>query len=127
MSTLFTKIIEGEIPSYKVYEDDYTYAFLDINPMQKGHTLVVPKLEVDELFALPEDAYMHLMESAKKVAELLKQKTNCVRVCAVVEGYNVPHAHIHLIPTNGPDDFDKKHVHVASKEELESVWKILTS
>lgn len=123
MATLFTKIIQGEIPSYKIYEDEYSFAFLDINPMQKGHTLVVPKKEGDELFELDGDIYGKLMASAHVVAKILKQKTNCARVCAVIEGYNVPHAHIHLIPTNGPDDFDKKHVHAASKEELESVYK----
>lgn len=127
MATLFTKIMKGEIPSYKIYEDDYSFAFLDINPMQRGHTLVVPKIEVDDLFGLDGDMYGHLWETAQRLAKIIKEKTKCGRVCVVVEGYNVPHAHIHLIPTNDPGDFDKKHVHAASKEELESVYKEFTS
>lgn len=124
--TLFSKIIRGEIPSYKVYEDEHVFAFLDINPMQKGHTLVVPKVECDYLFDLNDEDYGHLMSSVKKVAEHLAIKLACKRVCIIVEGYAIPHAHIHLIPTNTPDDLDKKHVHVASKEELEAVHTILT-
>lgn len=127
MSTIFSKIINGEISSYKVYEDDSVYAFLDINPMQEGHTLVVPKKEVDYIFDLESEDYLNLMDKSKYIANLLKEKLKCERVCVVVEGYLVPHAHIHLIPTNNADDFDKKFVHVASKEELENVYKKLIS
>ena len=127
MSTIFTKIINGEIPSYKVYEDDVVCAFLDINPMQKGHTLVIPKVETDYLFDLEEKYFDRFMHRVRYVAQVLKARTDCKRVCVVVEGYAVPHAHVHLIPTNGPDDFDKKHIYVASKEELEEMQKLLQS
>lgn len=125
MTTLFSKIIQGEIPSYKVYEDEHVYAFLDINPMQKGHTLVVPKKEVDYLFDLDTEEYLLLMETTKLIAEHLKKTLQCQRVCSIVEGYAVPHAHIHLIPTHGPDDFDKKHIHEATQEELETVCNLV--
>ncbi len=127
MSTIFTKIINNEIPSYKVYEDEVVCAFLDINPMQKGHTLVIPKVETDYLFDLDEKYFDRFMHRVRYVAQVLKAKTNCARVCVVVEGYAVPHAHVHLIPTNNPDDFDKKHIYVASKEELEEMQKLLQS
>ena len=104
MSSLFTKIIEGEIPSHRVYEDDTTYAFLDINPRQPGHTLVVPKAEVDYLFDLPEDDYAALWRSVNTVAEGLKQATGCARVVLIVLGYEVAHAHVHLIPSNDLGD-----------------------
>jgi len=104
MPSLFTKIIEGEIPSHKVYEDEATFAFLDINPRQEGHTLVVPKAEVDYLFDLPQTDYEALWESVRTVAEGLKQGTGCARIVVLVVGYEVAHAHIHLIPTNHLED-----------------------
>lgn len=125
MPTIFSKIIKGEIPSYKVYEDEHVYAFLDINPVQRGHTLVVPKKEVDYLFDLDDETYTHLMNASKTIAEMLKQKLMCARVCVVVEGYEVPHAHIKLIPTNTPDDMDARHAHGATEEELQEVQALL--
>ena len=127
MATIFSKIISGEIPHFKVYEDEHVCAFLDANPMQPGHTLVVPKVEVDELFELDEEMYLALMTAARDLAQMLKKKFNCTRICAVVEGYAVPHAHIHLIPTNNADDFSPKHVHKATQEELSAAYKIITS
>jgi histidine triad (HIT) family protein len=127
MSTIFSKIIAGEIPSYKIYEDDVVYAFLDINPMQKGHTLVVPKVEVDYLFGLDEKLFDRYMHRVRYVAQIIKAKTNCKRVCVVVEGYAVPHAHVHLIPTNSPDDFDKNNIYKATEEELREMQKLLES
>jgi histidine triad (HIT) family protein len=127
MVSLFTKIVQGEIPAYKVYEDDCVIAFLDINPIQKGHTLVVPKVEVDQLFDLDEAMFDRVMHRVRYVAQVLRTKTKCKRVCVIVEGYAVPHAHIHLIPTNNGDDFDKKNVYAASKEELEEMQALLTS
>ena len=127
MTSIFSKIIAGEIPSYKVYEDEYVYAFLDINPIQKGHTLVVPRKEIDYLFNYDQDTYARIMERVQFVAQLLKEKLVCARVCMIVEGYNVPHAHIHLIPTNKPDDLDKNLAHSATKEELEEAHSIITS
>jgi histidine triad (HIT) family protein len=127
MASIFSKIIAGDIPSYKVYEDEHVFAFLDINPMQKGHTLVVPKKEVDYLFDLDATAYTLLLDRSKYVANILKTKLGCKRIAVIVEGYAIAHAHIHLIPTNHADDLDKKHVHVATKEELENVHTIITS
>jgi len=100
MSSIFTKIIDGEIPSHRVYEDDAAYAFLDINPRQTGHTLVVSKIEVDYLFDLSTDEYAALWRAVNAVAKGLKAATACERVVVIVLGYEVPHAHIHLIPSN---------------------------
>lgn len=127
MSTIFSKIIAGELPSYKIYEDEYVIAILDINPIQKGHTLVIPKVEVDDMFSLDEKMYDHVMHRVRYISQLLKAKFDCERVCVLVEGYNIPHAHVHLVPTNVPEDFDKKLVYQATKEELEEVKKLLTS
>jgi len=98
MSTIFTKIIEGDIPSYKIAEDDNFYAFLDINPLTKGHTLVVPKKEVDYLFDLDDETIGGLHIFAKKIAKAIDASVDCQRVGVVVIGTEVPHAHIHLIP-----------------------------
>ncbi|HSM01807.1 MAG TPA: HIT family protein [Acidimicrobiia bacterium] len=100
MSTIFSKIISGEIPSHKVYEDERTYAFLDINPRQEGHTLVVPRREVDYIFDLPSEDYEALWKAVERVATALKAVTHCERVVVLVVGYEVPHVHVHLIPTN---------------------------
>ncbi len=127
MSSIFTKIITGEIPGYKVYEDDYVCAILDINPIQKGHTLVIPKQEADQLFELEEAMFDKMMHRVRYLAQVIKAKTNCERVCVFVEGYGVPHVHVHLVPTNTPADFDKALTYVASKEELEEMQKLLQS
>jgi len=118
MSTIFTKIIEGEIPSHRVYEDDSAYAFLDINPRQPGHTLVVPKVEVDYLFDLPPDQYGALWSAANTVASALKQVTGCARVVVIVLGYEVPHAHIHLIPSNDLGDIPFPPLDASAQERL---------
>jgi histidine triad (HIT) family protein len=99
MSTIFTKIIRGEIPSHRVYEDDATYAFLDINPRSPGHTLVVPKAEVDELFDLPAEDFEALWTAVRVVGAAIKQALGCDRVFVMVIGIDVPHAHVHLIPS----------------------------
>jgi len=98
MSTVFTKIINGEIPSYKIAEDEHYYAFLDINPLAKGHTLVVPKVEVDYIYDLEDDVLAGLHLFAKRVAKALESTIDCKRVGVLVIGTEVPHAHIHLIP-----------------------------
>lgn len=105
--TLFTKIINGEIPSYKVAEDDRFYAFLDINPLQKGHTLVVPKLpepEADYIFDLDDQMLADMMVFAKRVAIGIKQATDCKRVGVAVLGMEVNHVHVHLVPMNSERD-----------------------
>ncbi|NOY95224.1 MAG: HIT family protein [Chlorobi bacterium] len=111
MSSIFTKIINGEIPSYKVAEDENFYAFLDIFPVAKGHTLVIPKKEVDYLFDLDEETYTGLHLFARKVAEGLKRVIPCKKVGVLVLGLEVPHAHIHLVPMQTEADllnFSKK-------------------
>ena len=105
--TIFTRIIKGEIPSYKVAENDKFYAFLDINPLQKGHTLVVPKLaepEADYIFDLDEDILSEMLVFSKQVAKGIKAATNCKRVGLAVIGLEVPHVHMHLIPINQEGD-----------------------
>ena len=105
--TIFTRIIKGEIPSYKVAENDKFYAFLDINPIQKGHTLVVPKLaepEADYIFDLDEDILSEMLVFSKQVAQGIKAATNCKRVGVAVIGLEVPHVHMHLIPINQEGD-----------------------
>lgn len=97
MASIFTRIISGEIPSYKIYEDEKTYAFLDINPETKGHTLVVPKVEVDKIYELSDEDYHALWEAVKKVAAHMEEVTGR-RVVMKVVGTDVPHAHVHLMP-----------------------------
>ena len=106
MATIFSRIVAGEIPSYKVAEDENYYAFLDINPLAKGHTLVIPKKEVDYLFDLDDDTLAGLTIFAKKIEHKIKEQTGCVKVAMVVLGLEVPHAHIHLIPMNSEKDVD---------------------
>ncbi len=97
MSSIFTKIIRGETPSYKIYEDDKTYAFLDIHPETKGHTLVVPKNEVDKIYDLPDEDYQALMNTVKKLSKHMEDKLGA-RILWKVVGTDVPHAHVHLMP-----------------------------
>lgn len=106
MPSIFTKIIEGDIPSYKIGETERCYAFLDISPLHSGHTLVVPKQEVDYLFDLPDTEYQALMAFSKRVAHAVGKAIPCERVGVAVIGLEVPHAHIHLIPIDSVSDID---------------------
>ena len=106
MATIFTRIVRGEIPSYKVAEDERFFAFLEINPLTKGHTLVVPKQETDYLFDLDDRTLADMIVFAKRIARKLKEKIECKRVAVVVLGLEVPHAHIHLIPIQDEKDVD---------------------
>lgn len=106
MATIFSKIIAGEIPCYKVAENDNYFAFLDINPLAKGHTLVVPKCETDYIFDLDDQTLGGMVVFAKEVASKIKKMTGCKKVAMVVLGLEVPHAHIHLIPMNTECDVD---------------------
>lgn len=126
MATIFSRIIAGEIPSYKVAEDDRFYAFLDINPLTKGHTLVVPKEEVDYLFDLDDQQLGDMMIFAKRVAAQIKQQIDCARVAVVVLGLEVPHAHIHLIPIQSEKDVDfhREKLHLSPEEFAEIAAKI---
>lgn len=104
MSTIFTKIINGEMPSYKIAEDDLFLAFLDVNPNAKGHTLCIPKQEINKLFDMEDELYLKLMQFSKKVATALEKTIPCKRIGMAVIGLEVPHAHVHLIPLNEMDE-----------------------
>ncbi len=104
MSSIFTKIIQGEIPCYKIAEDDRFLAFLDVNPNAKGHTLCIPKQEINKIFDMDDDLYVGLMQFSKKIAIALEKTVLCKRVGMAVVGLEVPHAHVHLIPLNEMDE-----------------------
>jgi len=116
MSSIFSKIVAGEIPCFKVAETDECLAFLDINPVQKGHVLCIPKEEVDYIFDLEEESYCRLMDFARRVAKALEKVCPCKKVGIAVLGLDVPHAHVHLIPLQGEGDLNLKH-HVAMQPE----------
>ena len=129
MASIFTKIVNGEIPCWKVAESDSCYAFLDINPLSKGHTIVIPKKEVDYIFDLGDDTYNDLFAFAKDVAVALKKSIPCKRVGVAVIGMEVPHAHIHLIPINSESDMDfrKERVNLSKDEFADIAESILKS
>lgn len=118
METIFTKIIKGEIPCYKVAENDKFIAFLDISPVAKGHTLVVPKLQNDYIFDLEDALLAEMMIFAKKIAKAIPQHVECARIGVAVIGLDVPHTHVHLVPIthSGDLDFTKKRVEVTPEE-----------
>jgi histidine triad (HIT) family protein len=118
MASIFTRIVEGEIPCFKIAEDANFLAFLDVNPLVKGHTLVIPKKEQDYIFDISDDSYIEFQLFAKKVAVQLKKKIACKRIGVAVIGLEVPHAHIHLIPLNQIDDmnFNRKKLTLSSEE-----------
>lgn len=126
MASLFSKIVAGEIPSYKIAEDEHYYAFLDINPVAKGHTLVIPKREEDYIFDLSNDELSGLMVFAKRVAAAIKAAIPCVKVGVAVLGLEVPHAHVHLIPINKESDmsFFKDKLTLTAEEMQEICTKI---
>jgi histidine triad (HIT) family protein len=118
MSSIFSKIVNGEIPCYKVAEDDNFLAFLDVNPNAEGHTLCIPKLEIDKLFDLDDALYLGLMQFSKKVAIALEKTVPCKRIGMSVIGLEVPHAHVHLIPLNEMEDIRFQKKITLSKEEF---------
>ena len=126
MASIFTKIVQGDIPSYKIAEDDQFYAFLDINPLSKGHTLVIPKTEVDYIFDLEDELLTAMHLFAKKVAKAIENTIECKRIGVVVYGLDVPHAHIHLIPLieGNEINFSRKRVKL-SQEEFMSIAKAI--
>lgn len=126
--TIFSKIIAGEIPSYKIAENEKCFAFLDIFPLVKGHTLVIPKIEVDNLFDLPGDYLGELLQFAQPIAKAIEKSFECNRCGVSVVGLEVPHAHIHLIPINAVDDlnFAKPKLKL-SPEELKQVQEKILS
>ena len=126
MASIFTRIVNGEIPSYKIAEDTDYYAFLDINPLAKGHTLVVPKKEVDYIFDLDDQTLGGMMIFAKKVAKAIEKVVSCNRIGIAVLGLEVPHAHIHLVPINGGFDieFSRPKLKLNQEEFMEIAAKI---
>ena len=128
MATIFSRIIAGEIPCFKIAENELFFAFLDINPMTKGHTLVVPKTEVDYLFDLKDSTLSEMMLFSKKIALALEKSVNCVRVGVAVIGLEVPHAHIHLIPINKESDMNFKNPKLKlSDEEMTEIAEKIKS
>ena len=121
MATLFTKIINGEIPSYKVAETEDFYAFLDINPNSKGHTLCIPKKEVDKIFDLDEATYMGLMQFSRRVALAMEKVIPCQRIGMSVIGLEVPHVHVHLIPLHTMENARFTHKEKLTSEEFETI------
>ena len=129
MASIFSRIIQGEIPCYKIAEDDRFFAFLDINPVAKGHTLVVPKQETDYIFNIEDEDLGQMMVFAKKVAKAIENAIPCKRIAVAVIGLEVPHAHIHLVPITkeGDLDFKKDHLHLTTEEFLEIQKKITSA
>lgn len=125
--TIFERIVSGEIPCHRVWENDQHLAFLDIRPVAPGHTLVIPKKRWDPVFSMTDPEFQSLFLAAKKVAELLKARVACERVCLAVVGFEVPHAHIHLIPARSMADFPWPGGRQASSEELKAMSQKLLS
>lgn len=127
MASLFTKIVKGEIPSYKVAETDKFYAFLDINPNTRGHTLCIPKEEVDRVWDLDEETYLELMAFSRKVAFAIEKTIDCNRVGLAVVGLEVPHVHVHLIPLHRLQDIDFKQVAKLTDEEFKETAEAIAT
>ena len=126
MATIFSRIVAGEIPCYKVAENDKFFAFLDIAPLAKGHTLVIPKREVDYFYDLEDEELQEMILFAKSIAKKIKATTGCIKVATVVLGLEVPHAHIHLVPMNTENDVDFKHEKLSlTPEEFSEIAKSL--
>lgn len=127
MASIFSKIVRGEIPSYKIAESEKFYAFLDINPLVKGHTLVIPKQEIDYIFDVDDDLLSEMTVFAKQVSKKIKQAIQCKRIGVAVIGLEVPHAHIHLIPINTMDDMNFSNPKLQlSSDELKEIQTSIT-
>ena len=127
MASIFTKIINGDIPSYKIAEDEYHFAFLDINPNSKGHTLCVPKKEVDKILDLDEESYMKLMAFSRKVGLAIQKAVPCKRVGMTVIGLEVPHVHVHLIPLQSMANATFQNKESLTSDEFEAVAEQIKS
>lgn len=127
MSSIFTKIVNGEIPAYKIAEDDNYLAFLDVNPNAKGHTLCIPKQEINKIFDMEEAHYLGLMQFARKVAKAVEKTVPCKRIGVAVVGLEVPHVHVHLIPLHDMDDMRFQRKVALTKEEFEDLASAIQS
>ena len=121
MASIFTKIVNGEIPCYKIAEDENYLAFLDVNPNTKGHTLCIPKEEINKIFDMEEEHYLGLMKFSRKIAKALEKTVECKRIGVAVVGLEVPHTHVHLIPLQDMDDMRFQRKVSLTKEEFEAL------
>jgi histidine triad (HIT) family protein len=127
MSSIFTKIVNGEIPCYKIAEDENYLAFLDVNPNVKGHTLCIPKQEINKIFDMEEAHYLGLMKFSRKVAKAIEKSIDCKRIGMAVVGLEVPHVHVHLIPLNDMDDMRFQRKTSLSSEEFQKLAQQITT
>lgn len=127
MSSIFAKIVNGEIPCYKIAEDENYLAFLDVNPNATGHTLCIPKQEINKIFDMEEDLYLGLMKFSRKVAKAVEKTVECKRIGVAVVGLEVPHVHVHLIPLHDMDDMRFQRKVSLTKEEFEELTKAIQS
>lgn len=127
MATIFSRIIAGEIPSYKIYEDEKVYAFLDIHPLTPGHTLLIPKIEIDYFAEVPADYATALMLAAQKISKALDQATGCKRTQLVIAGRDIPHSHLHLVPSESMQDIRKTETLTLSDQEMKEIQQKIIS
>ena len=127
MASIFTKIVNGEIPCYKIAEDDNYLAFLDVNPNAKGHTLCIPKQEINKIFDMEEEHYLGLMKFSRKVAKAIEKSVECKRIGVAVVGLEVPHVHVHLIPLHDMDDMRFQRKTSLTPEEFQDLAKQISS
>ncbi len=127
MASIFTKIINGELPCYKIHEDEKTFSLLALDQVNLGHTLVVPKAEVNHWFDVPADVYAQVGANAQKIAKAIQQATGCPRVGTIVAGFEVPHYHLHLIPAWSIPDLDFKRAQKRSEQEMKQIQEKIIS
>ena len=121
MSSIFSKIIDGKLPCYEIYRDDQVFAFLDIRPLALGHTLLVPRQEIDSMLDVPQKLYLKVMDEAQRISRALQKATGSKRVGLIVQGFEVPHFHVHLVPINSPRDMVLSNASPRETQEMEEV------